>query len=115
MNAMILQRLLVLFLVLAGPCAWARGAEVRILAPAPGATLTAKGANTLSYEAETGSDKGSHVHVYIDGQEIGSLHRLKGDYTLKGLVPGGREICVGIANKAHVPTGVGSCIEVTVE
>ena len=66
-----------------------------------------------SYEAETGAGKGSHVHVYIDGQEIGTLPRLKGDYTLTGLVPGGREICVRIANKAHVPTGVGSCIEVT--
>ncbi len=114
MNAMISQSSL-LFLVLAGPCAWAKGAEVRILAPASGATLTAQGPNTLSYEAETGAGKGSHVHVYIDGQEIGSLHRLKGDYTLKGLAPGGREICVRIANKAHVPTGVGSCIEVTVE
>jgi len=115
MNVVIFQRSRTLFLVLAIPCAWAREAEVRILAPGPGATLKAKGTNTLSYQAQTGGGKGSHVHVYIDGQEVATLHRLKGEYTLKGLVPGGREICVRIANKAHVPTGVGSCIEVTVE
>ncbi len=90
-------------------------AFVRILTPSDGATLTAKGPNTLSYEAVTGASKGNHVHVYVDGKEVTTLHHLKGNYSLKGLTPGTREICVKVANKAHVPIGVDHCIQVTVE
>lgn len=88
-------------------------AFVRILTPSEGAKLAAKGPNTLSYEAVTGASKGNHVHVYVDGKEVSSLHRLKGNYTLKELAPGAREICVKVANKAHVPIGVEHCIRVT--
>ncbi|MGI0028275.1 MAG: hypothetical protein ACREAQ_01005, partial [Nitrososphaera sp.] len=83
--------------------------------PSEGAALTAKGPNTLSYEAVTGATKGNHVHDYVDGKEVATLHRLKGNYSLKELTPGTREICVKIANKAHVPIGVDHCIRVTVE
>ncbi|MGH8605122.1 MAG: hypothetical protein ACREXR_20745 [Gammaproteobacteria bacterium] len=90
-------------------------AFVRILTPNEGAKLTAKGPNILSYEAVTGASKGNHVHVYVDGKEVSSLHHLKGSYTLKELTPGAREICVKVANKAHVPIGVEHCIRVTAE
>ncbi len=90
-------------------------ASVRILTPSEGATLTPKEPNTLSYEAVTGASKGNHVHVYVDGKEVATLHHLKGNYSLKGLTPGTREICVKIANKAHVPIGVDHCIRVTAE
>ncbi len=90
-------------------------AFVRIITPSEGETLAAKGPNMLTYEAVTGASKGNHVHVYVDGKEVGTLHRLKGNYSLKELMPGTREICVKVANKAHVPIGVDHCIRVRVE
>ncbi|MGH8608599.1 MAG: hypothetical protein ACREX9_14670, partial [Gammaproteobacteria bacterium] len=67
---------------------------MRILTPSDGAALTAKEPNTLSYEAVTGATKGNHVHVYVDGKDVATLHRLKDNYSLTELMPGTREICV---------------------
>ncbi|MGH7478743.1 MAG: hypothetical protein ACREJ8_04030 [Candidatus Methylomirabilales bacterium] len=108
---------LVLLIVLLCVCYNVLSADafVRIFTPSDGATLTAKGPNTLSYEAVTGASKGNHVHVYVDCKEVATLHHLKGNYSLKGLTPGTREICVKVANKAHVPIGVDHCIRVTAE
>ncbi|MGH8626352.1 MAG: hypothetical protein ACREYC_14140 [Gammaproteobacteria bacterium] len=97
------------------PSVLSADAFVRILTPSEGATLTTKEPNTLSYEAVIGATKGNHVHVYVDGKEVATLHHLKGNYSLKELTPGTREICVKVANKTHVPIGVDHCIRVTLE
>jgi hypothetical protein len=94
----------------------ARGAEgyVRIHSPANGARVDGFGPTAIAYEARPGP-KGNHVHVYVDGKEVGILRQLKGSYTLGPLAPGPRVLCVKVVNRAHVPIGVEQCVKVTVE
>jgi hypothetical protein len=87
---------------------------VRIAAPADGAKLDRKKPITLVYEVDPGA-RGEHVHVYVDGKEVGILRQLKGRYSLKPLLPGRRTLCIKVVNRAHVPIGVEQCIGVTVE
>jgi hypothetical protein len=94
--------------------ALAADAYVRIAAPADGATLDGRKPAKLVYEVQPGT-KGHHVHVFVDGKEVGILRRLQGSYTLEALSPGQRTVCIKIANRAHVPTGVEQCIKVRVQ
>ncbi|MDH5535561.1 MAG: hypothetical protein OEZ08_08335 [Betaproteobacteria bacterium] len=89
-------------------------ALVKITAPAEGAKLDSMALTKLVYEVRPGP-KGDHVHVYVDGKEVGILRQLKGSYTLEALAPGSRSICVKVVNKAHVPIGVEQCVKVAVE
>ena len=100
--------------LLAPPDAAAAEPYVRITSPADGATLDAMDQNRLVYEVDPGP-RGDHVHVYVDGDEVGILRQLKGSYTLETLAPGSRELCVKVVNKAHTPIGVQDCVEVRVE
>lgn len=93
--------------------AFAQG-SVRILSPANGATLDALDENRLTYEAELGP-RGDHVHVYIDNKEVGILRKLKGSYLLESMAAGKHSLCVKVVNKAHVPIGIGQCVDVTVD
>lgn len=86
---------------------------VKIFTPAEGAVLKAKQTYPLQYEVMA-STKANHVHLYIDGDEIGMSHTLKGKFTLGPLKPGDRKVCVKPVNHAHVPIGAESCITVTV-
>ncbi len=88
--------------------------HVRIEAPAAGATLDAMEQNRLVYEVDPGP-RGDHVHVYVDGEEVGILRQLRGSYTLETLSPGDRELCVKVVNKAHTPIGVQQCVKVRVD
>ncbi len=106
-------------IVLAGAMMAAGGAAaaepyVRIAAPAEGAKLDAMEQNRLVYEVDPGP-RGDHVHVFVDGKEVGILRQLKGSYTLETLAPGTRELCVKVVNKAHTPTGVQDCVHVRIE
>ncbi len=92
--------------------AFAQG-NVKILAPADGATLDALDENRLVYEAELGP-RGDHLHVYIDNKEVGILRKLKGSYLLESMAAGKHSVCVKVANKAHTPIGVGQCVNITV-
>lgn len=98
------------------PVALAAAAEsyVKITAPLDGAKLDAMTLTKLVYEAVPGPT-GDHVHVYVGGKEVGILRKLKGSYALDTLPAGHQRICVKVVNKAHVPTGVEQCVEVTVE
>jgi hypothetical protein len=87
---------------------------VKIMAPADGARLGRMTPTILVYEVSAGA-RGNHVHVYVDGEEVGILRRLKGEYTLRALSPGQRTVCVRIVNRAHVPIGIEQCIKVWVE
>ncbi len=88
--------------------------KVMITTPAEGATLDAMDENKLVYEVDPGP-RGDHVHVYVDGKEVGILRKLKGSYTLETLTSGKRDLCVKVVNKAHVPVGIEKCIQVTVK
>ncbi len=88
--------------------------HVRIDAPANGAKLDAMEQNRLVYEVDPGS-RGDHVHVYVDGKEVGILRQRKGSYTLETLAPGAHELCVKIVNKGHTPIGMQDCVKVAVE
>jgi hypothetical protein len=87
---------------------------VKIMAPADGARLGRMTATILVYEVSPGP-RGSHVHVYVDGREVGILRAFKGSYALKALSPGERTVCVKVVSHAHVPIGIEQCIRVRVE
>jgi hypothetical protein len=94
--------------------AQAADAYVRITAPHDGAALNRKQRLEVTYEARRGA-KGHHVHLYVDGEEVAILRRLKGKHSLDALLPGERVICIKAVNRAHVPIGVEQCIRVKVE
>lgn len=107
-------------LTLSSALAAAPAAEgyVKIISPADGARVDAMDPPKLVYEVRAGPKSSSshvHVHVYIDGKEVGILRQLKGSYALESLSPGQRSLCVKVVNRAHVPIGVEQCVKVTVE
>lgn len=87
--------------------------KVVITSPADGAILDALGEHRLVYEVAPGP-RGDHVHVYLDGKEIGILRQLKGSYLLETPSAGRHDLCIKVVNKAHVPVGIEQCIQVTV-
>jgi hypothetical protein len=86
--------------------------KVVITSPTEGATLDVMAENRLVYEVDPGP-RGDHVHVYVNGREVGILRKLKGSYLLEGLPAGKSVICVKVVNKAHVPIGIEQCVQVT--
>jgi hypothetical protein len=87
---------------------------VTILAPADGAKLEAKKTYTLDYEVQA-SVKADHVHLFVDGDEVAMVHKLKGSFKLGPLKAGDRKVCVSPVNKNHTPIGAQACIHVTVQ
>ncbi|MGA3339598.1 MAG: hypothetical protein ABSD11_03090 [Methylocella sp.] len=87
---------------------------VTILAPADGAKLEAKKTYPLDYEVQA-SVKADHVHLFVDGDEVGMVHKLKGSFKLGPLKVGDRKVCVSPVNKNHTPIGAQACIHVTVQ
>jgi hypothetical protein len=94
--------------------AMAEDSLVTILAPADGATLAAKQTAKLDYEVQP-SVKADHVHLFVDGDEVGMAHKLKGSFKLGPLKAGSRKVCVSPVNKNHTPIGKQACITVTVQ
>ena len=88
--------------------------KVLITSPADGATLDAMNEVRLAYEVNPGP-RGDHAHLYVDNKEVAILRQLKGSYPLETPAIGRHSLCVKIVNKAHVPIGIGQCIQVTVE
>ncbi|MEO6986234.1 MAG: hypothetical protein ABI155_12900 [Paralcaligenes sp.] len=115
-SSFILSACLLASVVAAPVAAWADSGKafVKIISPVDGAKLDAMEQTKLVYEAGRGPT-GDHVHVYVDGKEVGILRQLSGSYTLETLASGPRNICVKVVNKAHVPIGVEQCVKVTVE
>ncbi|OYW38744.1 MAG: hypothetical protein B7Z35_06505 [Hydrogenophilales bacterium 12-61-10] len=106
--------LLTLGLLLAVPAVSLGQGKVLITSPTEGATLDALDEIRLAYEVDPGP-RGDHAHLYVDNKEVAILHKLKGSYLLETLSSGTRSLCVKVVNKAHVPIGIGQCIEVTVK
>lgn len=88
--------------------------HVSIKSPAQGAKVDGMEQTRLVYDVAPGP-RGDHVHVYVDGKEVGILRQLAGSYTLPTLAAGARDLCVKVVNRAHVPTGLEQCVKVTVE
>jgi hypothetical protein len=105
---------LALGFLLAFPATGLGQGKVQITSPADGATLDAMDENRLVYEVDPGP-RGDHVHVYVDGKEVGILRSLKGSYLLEAMPSGKRDLCVKVVNKAHVPVGIEQCVQVTVK
>lgn len=87
--------------------------KVTIMSPVDGAMLAGAGPHQLQYDVAS-VQNGDHVHVYVDGKEMGVLRVLKGSYQLEGMAPGERNICIKVVNKAHTPIGVEDCVKVSV-
>ena len=68
---------------------------------------------TLNYDAMPGPD-GDHLHLNVDGKRVEVIRPLKGNAVVDPLPAGKHHICLAINTKAHVPTGVESCVDVTV-
>jgi hypothetical protein len=105
---------LALGFVLAIPSTGFGQGTVMITSPADGATLDAMDDIRLAYKVNPGP-RGDHSHLYIDNKEVAILRERKGSYLLETLSSGNRSLCVKIVNKAHVPIGIGQCIQVTVK
>ena len=105
---------LAVFLMVPAMPAAAAEAYVKIISPADGAKLDSMDLAKLVYEVRPGP-KGDHIHVYVDGKEVGILQRLKGSYALEPLSPGQHSLCIKVVNKAHVPIGVEQCVKARVE
>jgi hypothetical protein len=87
--------------------------KVLITSPADGATLDGMDENRIAYEVVYGP-RGDHAHLYVDSKEVAILRKPKGSYLLETLSSGKHSLCVKVVNKAHVPIGIGQCIQVTV-
>ncbi|MFY9655444.1 MAG: hypothetical protein WAK01_02495 [Methylocystis sp.] len=99
---------------LAGEAALAADTLVTIGAPAEGAKLAAGKPSKVEYEVQAGT-KAHHVHLFVDGGEVGTAHKLKGSFELPALKAGGHKICVAPVNTNHTPIGEKACISVTAE
>ena len=94
--------------------ALAADALATITAPADSAKLAAGKASKVEYEVKQGS-QAHHVHLFVDGAEAATGHKLKGSFDLAPLKAGEHKICVAPVNKNHTPIGEKICISVTAE
>ena len=78
------------------------------------ASVTKAAKVKLEYEVQA-SAKVEHVHLFVDGDEVGMVHKLKGSFELGPLKAGERKVCVSPVNKNHTPIGAQACITVTVQ
>lgn len=101
-------------LLLGAASAYAEEGKVTIMSPANGAMVNSHDKIVLQYEAIPGPN-GDHLHLNVDGQRQDVIHRLKGTEEVDPLPPGKHHICLAVNTKAHVPTGVEGCIDVTVQ
>lgn len=96
--------------LLALPAAASTGTAASI---PPAVTLSAGGSDSFSYQASPGPEV-DHLHVYVDGEQVGQTRQLQGHFTLQGLdLPAGEHtVCVDAANRAHIQTGAKACVSV---
>jgi len=73
----------------------------------------AKDKISLQYEAVAGQS-GNHLHLNVDGKRVDVIRELKGTATVDPLPSGKHHICLAENTASHVPTGVESCVDVSV-
>ncbi len=105
--------LLVMFgvLLLGSSVVLAAAGKVTITSPADGATVSASDRVVLHYAADPGPE-GDHLHLNVDGKRVDVIHQLKGEADV-WLYPGAHQVCLAVNTRAHVPTGVKQCINLT--
>lgn len=96
------------------PLVLADDASVKISSPAEGAKLSKTAQVKINYDVTPGP-KGDHTHIYLDGEQVDVLHKLKGIYALDAPAAGKHDICIKVVNRNHTPIGVEQCIKVSVE
>lgn len=85
-----------------------------LISPANGAKLAAGQTHKVEYEVKPGSGA-HHVHLFVDGEETATGHKLKGSFPLGPLKAGEKKVCVAPVNKNHTPIGAQTCVTVVVE
>ena len=85
-----------------------------ISAPANGEKLAAGQTYKVDYDVKE-STKAHHVHLFVDGVEIATGHKLKGSFPLGPLKAGERKVCISPVNKNHTPVGGQACVTVAVQ
>ncbi|MHB1188586.1 hypothetical protein [Thiobacillus sp.] len=114
MNINLLSALATVLLLAAVPSISLAQGSVKIQSPTDGAILDAMDENRLVYEVKPGP-RGDHAHVVVDDKEVAIVRELKGSYLLETLSTGKHNLCVRVANKAHVLIGIEECVRVTVD
>jgi hypothetical protein len=107
------------FVALVGSNLWAApiSAEeglVTLKSPAEGEKLETGKTYKVEYKVKEGT-KAHHVHLFVDGAEVGTAHKREGSFSLGPLKAGERKVCVAPVNKGHTPIGEQSCVTVTVQ
>ena len=87
---------------------------ITISSPADGEKLTVGQTYKVDYEVKEAT-KAHHVHLFVDGAEVATGHKLKGSFPLGPLKAGARKVCVSPVNKNHTPVGAQACVTVTVQ
>lgn len=113
MNTRILGPLLFSLLLCSGS-AYADAGKVTIMSPANGAMVSSHDKVMLNYAADPGPN-GDHLHLNVDGKRVDVIHQLKGSAEVDPLSPGKHHLCLAVNTRAHVPTGVEGCIDVTAQ
>jgi hypothetical protein len=111
MNTKILVPMIFALLLGTGS-AFAEDGKVTIISVSP-TDVYVKDKITLKYDAVPGPE-GDHLHLNVDGKRVDVIHQLKGTATVDPLPSGKHHICLAVNTVAHVPTGVESCVDVTV-
>jgi hypothetical protein len=88
--------------------------SIAINSPANGTIIGATMKIPVNYEAML-SDKGDHLHLYVDDKRIDVLRQLKGTAVLDPLKPGKHKVCLTENTKWHMSTGLETCVEVMVQ
>jgi hypothetical protein len=107
------------FLALAVASLWSRPvlaeeALVTLKSPVDGEKLAVGKTYKAEYKVREGA-KAHHVHLFVDGAEVGTAHKHEGSFSLGPLKAGERKICVAPVNKGHAPIGEQSCVTVIVQ
>lgn len=110
MNSLAMKIILASFLV--SSTAFAAAGSVTITTPKDGAMVNSTDKIKLTFEAVPGPD-GDHLHLNVDGKRVEVIHQLKGTAEAGPLAAGNHRICLTVNTKAHIPTDVEGCINVT--
>lgn len=113
------RRVLSALIILAASDFWVMRAVseeslVTISSPSDGEKLAAGQAYKVNYEVKD-SAAAHHVHLFVDGVEIATGHKLKGSLPLGPLKVGERKVCLAPVNKNHTPVGAQTCVTVKVQ
>ncbi|WP_051949019.1 hypothetical protein [Methylosinus sp. PW1] len=95
--------------------AMAEESLISLNAPSDGQKLEVGKSYKAEYEVKAGVKGAHHVHLFIDGDEAATGHKLKGGFAYGPLKAGEHKICVAPVNKNHTPIGAQACVSITAQ